>query len=591
MTLSRALSSNTNLGSWISQARAVFVGNQNSDEPITDKDSSGILSVEGQGKTLAKETRARIIVFFGIVVLVYAVIGLRLIALGFDSPRTPVLAQTPQEQIRASRPDIVDRNGVLLATDVPSTAVYADPAALVDLDDTLDRLGTALPDLSRQTMQERLSRDSRFEWVARDLTPAARDALMEQGVPGVGFLQESRRFYPADRLASHVLGAVNVDHEGLAGVERHLDQALLSNLAALGFIDGQTTEFKAQRLSLDVRVQHIIEDVLRQSIERYQAIGATAALMDVRTGEVLGLSSLPDFNPNTREGLGDETALNRAVGGVYELGSVFKVFTLAAGLDSGAISMESMLDARRPIRIGSATINDFHARRAMLSTTDVFVASSNIGTIRIAEAMGVPVQREYYSRLGLLDRLQIELPGAATPVYPRDEWSRLSAATISFGHGLTTTPLQVLAATAATVNGGIYRNPTLFADDGAELEAQGRRVLSEQTSANMRALFEENVLRGSGRRAAVPGLNLGGKTGTAEKIVDGRYSGDHRLNSFVSAFPMSDPHYALIVVIDEPQPVEGRTSATAGLNAAPMTRQIVERVAPILGLVPAPAQD
>jgi cell division protein FtsI (penicillin-binding protein 3) len=308
--------------------------------------------------------------------------------------------------------------------------------------------------------------------------------------------------------------------------------------------------------------------------------------MDVRTGEVIAMVSLPDFDPNTRDGLGEEAALNRASGGVFELGSVFKVVTIAAGLDSGAITMDSVHDARTAIRIGSSTINDFHARRSMLTTSEVFTSSSNIGTIRIAEAMGIPTQRAYYERMGLLDRMDIELPGAASPFYPREEWSRLSAATISFGHGLTTTPLQMLAAISATVNGGVYVEPTFLPRTEEDAMASARQILSGETSAHMRELFRANVDHGSGRRAAVEGIDVGGKTGTAEKIVDGAYSDDHRLNSFVSAFPMYDPRYAMIVVIDEPQPAEGQRSATAGLNAAPMTRQIIERVAPLLGIIP-----
>ncbi|MBV6656170.1 MAG: penicillin-binding protein 2 [Devosiaceae bacterium] len=562
-----------------------------SDVPNADE-ADGSIHLDGTGKTLAHETRGRMLMFVAILCLVYAVIGGRLLELGLRSPDAPVLAATPQQQIRASRPDITDRHGVLLATDVPATAVYADPSILVDVDDAVDRLVDAMPDASRDTFRARLSRQSQFEWIARDLTPSQRDALMRQGIPGVGFLEESRRFYPSGRLAAHVLGAVNVDHEGLEGIERYLDREPLANLAQFGFLEGGEADFAPTAIALDARVQHVMRDVLERGLERYQAIGATAALMDVRTGEVLGLVSLPDFDPNTREGLGDEDALNRAVGGVYELGSVFKVFTIAAGLDSGAVAIDTMHEARRPIRIGNSTINDFHARRAMLSTTEVFTSSSNIGTIRIAEAMGIPVQRAYYERLGLLSRMDVELPGAARPFYPDGEWSRLSAATISFGHGLTTTPLQLLTGVSATVNGGILINPTFLPRGETDAMQAASRVLSEQTSAYMREMFRANVLDGSGRRAAVEGLDVGGKTGTAEKIVDGAYSGDHRLNSFVSAFPMHEPQYAMIVVIDEPQPAEGQRSATAGLNAAPMSGEIISRVAPLLGLVPqAPAAN
>ncbi len=544
------------------------------------------IHVSGQGKSLSDATRSRMVLFAVGLVVVYGVIGLRLVDLALDTPQPGVRAPTPQEQIAASRPDIVDRNGVLLATDVPATAVYADPSILVDVDDAVDRLSVAIPDLLRDDLRDRLDDTSRFEWIARDLTPSQRDTLMQQGIPGVGFLEESRRFYPSGRVAAHVLGAVNVDHEGLEGIERYLDAGPIAELADLGFLDPTNPDFAPVSLSLDLRVQHVVHDVLLQSLDTYQAVAATAAIMDVRTGEVLALASMPDFDPNTREGLNEEAALNRATGGVFELGSVFKVFTIAAGLDSGAITMDSQHDARRPIRIGSSTINDFHARRAILSTSEVFTSSSNIGTIRIAEAMGVATQRAYYDRMGLLDRMDIELPGTASPFYPREEWSRLSAATISFGHGLTTTPLQLLAATAATVNGGVYVEPTFLPRTEEQAMRWAEQVLSPQTSALMRGLFQANVDHGSGRRAAVEGLDVGGKTGTAEKIVDGAYSGDHRLNSFVSAFPMYEPRYAMIVVIDEPQPVEGQRSATAGLNAAPMTRQIIERIAPILGVIP-----
>ncbi|MEM6384024.1 MAG: penicillin-binding protein 2 [Pseudomonadota bacterium] len=573
-------------GHLLRHAQAMVENVSTSDKPGHQGASDHPIRIQGEAKTLASETRGRIVWFGIILCCVYAVIGGRLLELAARSPAAPVLAATPQEQIRASRPDIVDRNGVLLATDVPATAVYADPSILVDVDDAIDRLSQAMPGLSRDALRARLERESQFEWIARDLTPSQRDTLMRQGIPGVGFLEENRRFYPGGRLAAHVLGAVNVDHEGLAGMERYLDQGPLANLAEFGFLDDLDVAFAPQALSIDVRVQHVVREVLAQALDTYSAIGATAAVLDVRTGEVVAMASLPDFDPNTRDGLGEDAALNRAVGGVYELGSVFKVLTIAGGLDSGAITMDSMHDARRPIRIGNSTINDFHARRAILSTSEVFTSSSNIGTIRIAEAMGIPVQREYYDRLGLLSRLDVELPGAARPFYPEGEWSRLSAATISFGHGLTTTPLQMLAAVAATVNGGIYIEPTFLPREETDAMSAARRVLSEQTSAHMRQMFRANVDHGSGRRAAVDGLDVGGKTGTAEKIVDGAYSGDHRLNSFVSAFPMHDPAYAMIVVLDEPQPAEGQRSATAGLNTAPMTRQIVERIGPLLGLVP-----
>lgn len=404
----------TDVASWLRKARRIL--RKAPTEPRDEHGDGASIHLDGQGKALFDATRTRLIMFAIGLALVYGVIGVRLVDLALDTPSAGC-APTPQEQIAAYRPDIVDRNGVLMATDVPATAVYADPSVLVDVDDAVDRLSVVMPELQRDDLRERLDNTSRFEWIARDLTPAERDLLMGQGIPGVGFLEEARRFYPSGRLASHVLGAVNVDHEGLAGIERYLDNGPLAELEALGFLDRTNPDFAPQHLSLDLRVQHVVRDVLTEGLETYQAMAATAAVMDVRTGEILSLVSLPDFDPNTREGLGEEAALNRATGGVFELGSVFKVFTIAAGLDSGAITMDSQHDARRPIRIGSSTINDFHARRAILSTSEVFTSSSNIGTIRIAEAMGVATQRAYYDRLGLLARMDVELPGTASPSF------------------------------------------------------------------------------------------------------------------------------------------------------------------------------
>lgn len=574
-------------GYWLRRARGIFGPSSETRAQISqDEEGRTSIKLDGLGKRLSNETRSRLIMFTACLALVYGVIGVRLVELALDTPTPGVRAATPQDQIAATRPDIIDRNGVLLATDVPATAVYADPSVLVDVDDAADRLLIALPGLESDNLRTRLSNSSRFEWIARDLTPAQRAAILEQGIPGVGFLEEARRYYPAERLAPHLLGAVSVDHEGLVGLERYLDHGPLADLAALGFLGSDGSQFEPQRIAMDARVQHVVRDVLVQALETYQAMAATASIMDVRTGEVIAMVSLPDFDPNTRDGLGEEAALNRATGGVFEMGSVFKVFTIAAGLDSGAITMDSMHDARTAMRIGSATINDFHARRSMLTTSEVFTSSSNIGTIRIAEAMGIPTQRAYYGRMGLLDRMDIELPGTASPFYPRGDWSRLSAATISFGHGLTTTPLQLLAAVSATVNGGVYVEPTFLPRTEEEAMVNATQILSGETSAHMRGLFVANVDHGSGRRAAVEGIDVGGKTGTAEKIVDGAYSDDHRLNSFVSAFPMYDPRYAMIVVLDEPQPAADQRSATAGLNTAPMTRQIIERVAPLLGIIP-----
>jgi cell division protein FtsI (penicillin-binding protein 3) len=333
------------------------------------------------------------------------------------------------------------------------------------------------------------------------------------------------------------------------------------------------------------RIQHIVHDVLTDGMKRYDAIAAGGVVLNVRTGEVVAMVSLPDYDPNNPFNALDKDRLNRMSAGTFEMGSTFKSFTTAMALDSGKVTLNSVFDASKPLRIAGFTIRDFHGKYRPLSVPEIFIYSSNIGSAHEAEAVGIDGHKEFLHRIGLLDRMQTELPEVATPTEPK-EWKKINSITISFGHGVSTTPLQTAVAAAALMNGGKLIPPTFLPRSEEDADAVAKTVLKPTTSEAMRYLFRLNAEKGSGRRAKVEGYDVGGKTGTAEKVVNGRYSNDKRFNAFLAAFPMDDPQYVVLTIIDEPKPEEGMHSATAGLNAAPMVQRIISRSAPLLGLTP-----
>jgi cell division protein FtsI (penicillin-binding protein 3) len=564
------------LSRWVKHARASCSGSDNHDA----------VSFQGAQKKRMQATRMRVVLAGLAFLSIYGVIGARLIHLAATDSIDHTTVYNPEEAIAAARPQILDRQGELLATDVKAVAVYAEPRRMVDVDEAIFQLASILPDLDRDRLRQRLSdRKSAFQWIEREITPPQRDAIHALGIPGIGFFEEARRFYPGGALASHILGSVDVDNKGIAGVERYLDTQGLNDLQSLGFARDTSQSMQPVRLSVDMRVQHVVRDELAEAMERYSAIAAIGIVMDVHTGEVVAMSSLPDYDSNDRQQALNKDRLNRATAGVFEMGSIFKVFTTAAALDSGRVTMSDSFDATRPIRVGRKTINDFHAKRRVLSVPEVFIYSSNIGTAKMALELGIEGQKDYWSRLGLLERPDIELPESARPLLP-PKWNELAAMTISFGHGISVAPLQVAAACAAMVNGGLYITPTFFPRDEVAAQQIARRILKPETSDAMRYLMRLNVEKGSGRRADVEGMYVGGKTGTAEKVVNGVYDGDKRLNSFLATFPADDPQYVVLVTIDEPQPEEGKHSATAGLNAAPTAGAIIDRIGPMLGVVP-----
>ena len=482
------------------------------------------------------------------------------------------------------RPDIIDRNGVLLATDVAVASIFADPSKIIDIDEAVELLTATMPDVDAKELRRKLTTAKRFAWIKRQVSPEERDAVYNLGIPGVSYVNERRRVYPQGRLSSHVVGYVDLDTKGIAGIEKYLDDQGALYTASLA----EPAEHKTQpaQMSIDIRVQAALIDEIGQAITKFKAIAGGGIVMNINTGEVLSLVSLPDFNPNQEKKNFSKDQQNRMTSGVYELGSVVKAVTFAMALDYGTATLESRYDARFPLVLGSARINDFHAQRRGLTLPEVFTNSSNIGTAKMALEVGTERHQEFLRRVGLFQKLQTELPEAAKPLLPR-RWSKLATATAAFGHGFAVQPLQGAAVVAGLLNGGHLITPTFLRRNEEEAMAMATTVVQSSTSEVLRYLFRLNATEGSASKADVIGYRVGGKTGTAEKVVAGRYSKEKRLASFIGAFPMENPQYLVLVMLDEPKAIPGTYGfATSGWNAVPTAGKIIERIAPMLGVEP-----
>jgi cell division protein FtsI (penicillin-binding protein 3) len=542
---------------------------------------------EGARKKRAGQAKSRV----GIIALsftaFYCVIGGRLVQYGMEKPEV-VSSIAPADRLMASRPDLLDRNGEVLATDIRTVSLFAEPHRIVDVDEAIEKLRTVLPDLDARGTYQKLSSNSRFQWLRRQLTPKQQSQILALGIPGIGFRPEKRRFYPGGPTAAHIVGHVNIDNRGVAGMERYVDNQGLADLTALGMTTDQALE--PVKLSIDLRVQAILREVIYSWIAKTQAIGAGAVVLDVHTGEVLGMASAPDYDPNNPAEGAKEGWLNRMSNGTFEMGSTFKSFTTAMALDTGKVRITDSFDASAPIRIGGFTIKDFHGKGRVLSVPEIFQYSSNIGTAKMADVVGIQGHKDFLTKLGLLTRMKTELPEVAMPTQPR-EWKKINSITISFGHGVSTTPLQTAVAGAALVNGGKLIEPTFLPRSRADADAVATQVIQPSTSKDMRFLFDWNGTKGSGRNARVEGFDVGGKTGTADKVVNGRYAHDKNFNAFLAAFPISDPQYVVLTFIDEPKTDKGNGAALAGNTAAPMVREIISRSAAILGVKPKFGED
>ena len=518
--------------------------------------------------------------------LSFLAIAVRLVTLGFAAVE-PGYGGIHDISTTVHRPDILDRNGRLLATDIKGATLYADPAKVIDRDELVEQVASVLPDINTAELREKLKNGKRFVAIKRELTPKQQAEIYELGQAGLGFIEEYRRVYPMGATASHVVGHVNVDNKGLAGIEKFIDDnPQLAMSAPENAVGGE-----AVTLSLDLGVQHVLREELINAITTYRAKAAAGVVIDVQSGEVVAMVSLPDYDPNYREQALDKDRLNRMTSGVYELGSVFKVFTLAAALDGGSATMRSSYDASQPIRVGRFTIEDFHGKKRRLTVPEIFIYSSNIGAAKAALDLGIERHKAFLGKVGLLSRLSTEIGATAEPLIP-SPWGRLNTITIAYGHGLSVTPLQLATATLPLVNGGFAVNPTFLPRTRAAGLKQSPSVLKPATSHSMLQLMRLNVLKGTGKRAEAEGYRVGGKTGTAEKVVGRSYEGSALLNSFLATFPTDAPEYVVLVTIDEPKRVpESHNEATAGVNAAPTVGKIVARIAPILGVAPKLAGD
>ncbi len=536
--------------------------------------------VEGARKATGGKQRNRVIMTMAVFLGIYATIAGRLIYLGILDPED---AGGPASRVTASRPDIVDRNGEVLATDIKTASLFAEPRRIVDADEVIEKLSTVLPDIEVEQTYHKLKSGAGFVWLKRQLTPRQQAEIIQLGLPGIGFRTEKRRFYPAGPTVSHIIGLTNIDNQGISGLEKYIDDQGLADLQASGL--AVAADLKPVKLSVDLRVQHIVHDELAQAMERYHAIAAGAVVLNAKSGEVVAMASLPDYDPNNPYNAHEKDRLNRMSAGTYEMGSTIKSFTTAMALDSGLANLESRFDASRPLRIGRFTIKDFHGKGRVLTLPEVFIYSSNIGSAKEADMVGIEGHREFLKRLGLLNRMRTELPEVATPSEPK-EWKKVNSITISFGHGMSTTPLQTAVGAAALMNGGKLIQPTFLPRTVAQADAVAEQVLKQNTVEQMRYLYRLNAEKGSGKRAEVPGFRVGGKTGTAEKVVNGRYSSDKRFNAFLAAFPMDDPQYIVLTIIDEPKAEKPGMGATSGLNAAPMAANIIRRSGALLGVKP-----
>ena len=450
----------------------------------------------------------------------------------------------------------------------------------------MELITAVLPEVDARELRERLSSKKGFVWIKRQVTRKEQQEIFHLGLPGVGFVPENKRIYPNGPIGAHVLGYVDKDNIGIAGMEKYLDEQSLTDPHVPGFaID--PLALKPVRLSIDLKATQALRDELLAGLERYRAKAGAGAIIDVNTGEVIALESLPDYDPNDPGDMKDPTKINRINVGVYEMGSTFKAISIAMALESGKVNLGSHLDARDSLRYGRFTIHDFHATHRVLSLPEVFTHSSNIGTARMALMVGVEGHQAFLRKMGQLDRLRTELPESAEPLVPK-HWSELNTVTIAFGQGLNVAPIQAVMAVSALVNGGNMMTPTFLPRSEEDASKVSHRVVSEQTSESMRYLMRSNATHGSASFANIPGYYVGGKTGTADKIIHGHYSENKVFTTFMAITPADKPKYLFMTIYDDPAPApEDHGFHTAAYNAGRVAGALIRRVEPLEGVPPA----
>ncbi len=506
-----------------------------------------------------------------IALAVFITIGVRIITLATATEATSVskvpLAGTNE------RGQILDRRGRLMATNLPITVLHADPSEIMDVADTARRLAPLIMHHDEGSLRKLLQKNTRYVELDRKLTPERHAAILKLGIPGVYFLDGMLRAYPRGNAAAHILGQVDPQNHGIAGVEKSMEAKLFAG--------------EDVTLSIDIGIQAILAREILIQIRQFEAIGGAGVLLDIRSGEVLAMVSLPDFNPNHLGKINADARFNRATKGLYEMGSTFKVLNTAIALETGAVHLGQTYDVAKPLRVARFTINDFHIFERPLNISEILVYSSNIGSAKMAEAVGPQMQRQFMEKLGLLDYLPLELPEIGRPLSPK-HWKRIETMTVSYGHGISISPAHLASAVGAASGDGLWVTPTLLKRRIGDSPIKSR-VFSAQTARNVRSMMRLVVSHpdGTGNFAEAPGYMVGGKTGTAEKILGSGYDKKANLASFVATFPVHDPRYVLAVIVDEPKgQQESYGYATGGWVAAPAIKRIVEQTAPLLGILP-----
>ena len=561
----------------------LYVDPTNPPPPV--KQSSPFVFIRRLFETRLDKTAKRtklVAVFF---TLLFGIILARLVMFGLQPDDQQTVRAAGSDSVAAARPDILDRNGEILATDIKVMSIFAEPRRLIDKDEAVELLTAALPDVNATELRRKLASNKGFVWVKRAVTAKEQQEVFHLGLPGVGFLPENKRVYPNGPIAAHVLGFANLDGVGISGLEKYIDTQGLSDLNGMGF-KVSANDLKPLVTSLDLRATYAVRDELAKGVEKFKAKAGAAAILDVNTGEVIAMASLPDFDPNHPVDALNPNNINRLSVGVYEMGSTFKAISIAMALEANKVTLRSQLDARDVLRYGRFTIHDFHAQHRMLTVPEVFIHSSNIGTARMALMVGVPGHQAFLRKMGQLTRLRTELPESAEPLVPK-HWGELNTITIAFGQGLNVAPLQALMAVGALVNGGEMIKPTFLKRSEDEAMAGAERVVRPEVSESIRYLMRLNAEVGSARNANIPGYFIGGKTGTADKLVHGHYDHTKVFTTFMAILPADKPKYLFLALMDEPQAIPGTYGYhTAAWNSGEVTGKIIERVAPLLGLPP-----
>ncbi len=547
------------------------------------------LRMEGTRQGAIETARNRIIVVMALFTLGFFSLVVKLISVGVFQANGTTYYQTASSSQSAlmARADIVDRNGVILATNLktPSLAI-----SKVDMrasaEELAQEVSEVLPEMEYEDVLAIMNAKGNHRWIKRKLTPKQEYDIRKIGDPGLVTSDSEKRIYPHGRLAAHILGAVDIDNNPKLGVEAYFDEQLS---------DPAKSE-EPLMLSIDIRLQHILNQELTSYMDKFLAKGAAGLVLDVRTGEVLALSSLPDFDPNDLNGPKNLSEMNKVLQGVYELGSGFKTFTIASGLENKVVDLSDGYDATKPVVVGGFTIRDDHPKERWLNIPEIFAYSSNIGTLKLAQDIGVERQKEFFDKLGLFGKSDIEVYEKSGPLLPR-QWGPTELATTAYGHGIAVTPLHLATGIAAMVNGGRLIPATLLRKNVSEFTGVTRissddessahsQVISQETSGIMRNLLHLAVEVGTGKNAKVDGYLIGGKTGTAEKVIKGGgYSHKAVISSFISVFPINDPKYLVFAMLDEPQGIkETFNLRTAGMTAAPMVGDIIRRIGPLMGV-------